>query len=225
MVSSSPSDGTKPKNCGITPAIIGILGGTFDPIHSGHMALANAALKKLDMQEIRIIPCYQPVHRQQPFATPEQRLTMVKIAVTEANNERLIVDESEIERKGPSYAIDTLKTLHKKIPNAIFCWLLGSDAFANFTSWKDWQEILKLTHLIIVKRPEAELNNPPLATKTLICHNDLLKSQAGLVFTWDFSALPISSSMVRAKISNKEPVNHLFANGVASYIDKARIYS
>src|SRR5579864_366976 len=111
---------------------IGILGGTFDPIHFGHLRSALELHQALDLAEVRLIPCYQPVHRKSPIASPEQRLAMVRKAVE--NEPALQVDSCEIQRKGPSYMIDTLLTLHKKLPHTPLCLIMGIDALLNFPS-------------------------------------------------------------------------------------------
>src|SRR5476651_2279340 len=134
---------------------IGILGGTFDPIHFGHLRMALELYQALDLAEVRLIPCYQPVHRKQPVATPEQRLAMVHKAID--REPALQVDACEIERQGPSYTIDTLITLHERLPNTPLCIFMGIDALLNFPSWHKWEAILQLAHLVVAHRPHYQL--------------------------------------------------------------------
>src|SRR5579863_7641527 len=115
---------------------IGILGGTFDPIHFGHLRTALELYQALDLAEVRLIPCYQPVHRKLPVATPEQRFAMVKLAIEP--EKALRVDDGEIIRKGPSYTIDTLKIIHEKLPLTPICLIMGIDALLSFASWHRW---------------------------------------------------------------------------------------
>ena len=118
---------------------IGILGGTFDPIHFGHLRTALELHQALDLKEVRLIPCYQPVHRKSPIATPEQRLAMVKRAIE--FEPALQVDDCEIRRKGPSYTIDTLTFLHEQFPNTPLCLIMGIDAITKFPSWHRWEDL------------------------------------------------------------------------------------
>src|ERR1043165_7745920 len=105
---------------------IGIFGGTFDPIHFGHLRSALEIYQTLDLAEVRFIPCFQPVHRKLPIATPEDRLAMVRSAIAE--EPMLTVDDREIQRKGPSYMIDTLEELRKLLPDHPLCLIMGIDA-------------------------------------------------------------------------------------------------
>jgi nicotinate-nucleotide adenylyltransferase len=134
---------------------IGILGGTFDPIHFGHLRTALELCDALNLAQVRLIPCYQPVHRKLPAASPQQRLAMVKEAI--AGEPALQVDTCEIDRQGPSYTIDTLQILSKNFPNTPLCMIMGIDALLSFSSWHRWEEILTLSHLIVAHRPQYQL--------------------------------------------------------------------
>src|SRR5438552_2155932 len=140
-----------------TKKAIGILGGTFDPIHLGHLRMAIELYEALDLARVHILPCYHPVHRKFPVASPEHRFEMVKTAV--ADEPSLFADDREIRRQGPSYFIDTLLEMRQEMPKTPLCLLLGIDAFLGFTSWHRWQEILDEAHLIVAYRPYYQL--PP----------------------------------------------------------------
>ena len=119
---------------------IGILGGTFDPIHFGHLRTAIELHQALDLAEVRLIPCYQPVHRKLPIASPEQRLEMAYCAIRD--EPALAIDNCEIERQRPSYTIETLEILRQKFPQTPLCLIMGIDAFLGFPSWHRYEEIL-----------------------------------------------------------------------------------
>src|SRR5579872_5752796 len=179
---------------------VGILGGTFDPIHFGHLRLALELYQAFALEHIRIIPCYQPVHRKQPVASPEERLAMSKRAV--ASEPALKIDETEIKRKGPSYTIDTLLDLRKKAPQVPFCILIGIDAFLGFTSWHRWQDILENAHLIVAHRPNYHLPHTGIVAKLI---RDRLVEDAtqihqrlqGCILLHPITSLEISATDIR----------------------------
>src|SRR5687768_13270840 len=119
---------------------IGILGGTFDPIHLGHLRMAIELYESLNLARVHLIPCYTPVHRAQTVASAEERLAMVKAAI--ANEPVLYADDREIKSKKPSYTIDTLLSLKEEFPDTPLCLFVGIDAFLGFLSWHRWEEIL-----------------------------------------------------------------------------------
>lgn len=131
--------------------IKGIFGGTFDPIHCGHLEVAEYLSSRLPFSAIHFIPCFLPPHRQAPNASPEHRLTMIKIAIS--GHPQWIADDIDFKRRSPSYMVDTLKLLHRADPPTTWCLIVGMDAFAKFNGWHEWQEILKLCHLVVVNRP------------------------------------------------------------------------
>ncbi|MCC2667156.1 MAG: nadD, partial [Gammaproteobacteria bacterium] len=125
---------------------IGILGGTFDPIHLGHLQIARSVAQAFHLAEVRLMPCYQPAHRILPIATPEQRLDMVRCAIQQ--EPLLKIEETEIQRQGVSYMADTLEILHQQLPQTPLCLILGLDAFLGFPTWHRYSKILELAHLI-----------------------------------------------------------------------------
>lgn len=134
---------------------IGILGGTFDPIHFGHLRPALDVAEDLGLDHIRLIPSAMPPHRAQPVATPEQRLTMLELAAK--NNEWLIVDNRELHRQGPSYTVDTLQSLRQDFPENPLYFLVGTDAFLGIQRWQQWQQLLTLAHIVVMQRPKEVL--------------------------------------------------------------------
>jgi nicotinate-nucleotide adenylyltransferase len=207
---------------------IGILGGTFDPIHFGHLRMALELYQALDLAHVRLIPAFQPVHRKLPVASPEQRLAMVTKAI--ASEPALKVDPSEIQRKGPSYTIDTLRALHKKHPQTPLGLIMGIDALLNFPSWHKWEDILKLAHLVVAHRPQyqlpqtgivAELLKERLATNA----GEIHKSQGGQIFLHPVTPLEISATDIRKQISEGHNPRFLLPNSVYSYIKQHGTYS
>jgi nicotinate-nucleotide adenylyltransferase len=130
---------------------IGVFGGTFDPIHYGHLRTAFEMLQALDFSMVRFVPCGDPPHRGTTFASAEQRLQMVKAATS--NQDGFQVDDREIRRDGPSYTIDTLLSLRKEFPACSLGLIVGMDAFLGLPGWHRWEEILAVAHIIVAHRP------------------------------------------------------------------------
>jgi nicotinate-nucleotide adenylyltransferase len=207
---------------------IGILGGTFDPIHFGHLRMALELYQALDLAHVRFIPAYQPVHRKLPVASPEQRLAMVKKAI--AGEAALRVDNCEISRKGPSYTIETLKVLHKKLPNTPLCLIMGIDALLNFPSWNKWEDILKLAHLLVAHRPQYQLPQTGIVADLIKNrltdnHTDLHKQQGGCILLHPVTPLEISSTYIRNQFTMGLNPRFLLPNSVYDYIKQHGTYS
>ena len=130
---------------------IGIFGGTFDPIHYGHLRTAFELLQALRLGELRFMPAGNPPHREQPMASAEQRVAMVRAAT--AGQPGFTVDDRETRREGPSYSVDTLAGLRAEHPTRPLCLIVGMDAFLGLPKWHQWQDILKLAHLVVAHRP------------------------------------------------------------------------
>ncbi len=206
---------------------IGLLGGTFDPIHFGHLRMGLELCNDLDLANVHIIPCYQPVHRHAPAATPAQRLDMVKVAVS--HEPTLYADDREIRRQGPSYMVDTVLELRAEKPNTPLCLLIGVDAFLNFQSWQRWQTILDHTHIILSHRPNylmplsgqiADLIKERLQTDTGFIHEHL----AGGILLHPITALEISASAIRKQIALGRNPRYLLPDEVLNYIQQQGTY-
>ncbi|HEU5281220.1 MAG TPA: nicotinate-nucleotide adenylyltransferase [Gammaproteobacteria bacterium] len=206
---------------------IGILGGTFDPIHLGHLRLAIELHDTLDLAKVHIVPCFQPVHRKEPEASPAARLAMVQVAVQ--NEPALLADATEIERQGPSYMIDTLLTLREQHPNTPLCLLLGIDAFLGFTSWHRYEAILENAHLIVAHRPQyhlpttgmiADLLQARLETNSRAIHERL----AGVIILKPITPLEISASSIRKQIAMGCNPRYLLPDAVYEHIKQQCIY-
>lgn len=207
---------------------IGILGGTFDPIHLGHLRMAIELQQSLSLDHVRIIPCYQPVHRKNPEAPAHQRLKMIEIAVQ--TEPALRVDACEIERKGPSYTIHTLQFLREKFPHQPLSIIMGIDALLSFTSWYQWESILKLSHLIIAYRPNYQLPQTGIVSELLNTHSvtdrhRLREIEGGNILLHPVTSIDISSTDIRKQISQGRNIRYLVPDSVYDFVKKNAIYS
>lgn len=206
---------------------IGILGGTFDPIHLGHVHLAKEIYRHLPLQEIRFLPCNQPVHRNQPRANAADRLAMIKLAI--ANQPGLTIDNREIQRGGKSYMFDTLTSIRNEIGNTPLCLIMATDAFAGFTAWHRWQEIPNLAHLIIANRPEQPPINDAQLLELLKKHQIsdaklLEQNSAGSILLLNIEELPISATEIREQLATGKQTKQLLAPAVWNYIQQHHLY-
>jgi len=204
--------------------ITGVFGGTFDPAHLGHLAVAAAAVKKCNLDEIKFIPCYQSPHKKRPQATDEQRINMLELAVADYNN--FTVDKSEINRGGISYMIDTLKQLQQHKP---LCLIMSMDAFAKFNSWHKWREILQLAHLIIANRPDsvsmADEIKEQLKQRQISNPDKLQTTSSGYIYLLDIEPNTICATEVRERIKANKNINSLVPKKVKQYIMANKIYN
>jgi nicotinate-nucleotide adenylyltransferase len=185
--------------------ITGILGGTFDPIHNGHLRMASSALEQGVVDKIKFVPCNRPAIKSAPQTSSSQRVAMLKLAITDLNNST--IDCCEIERGGVSYTADTLQKLQHNCSDTLAL-IIGADAFNNFNKWRDWQTILQTAHLIIVPRPGYELSSATWAQDILqqTCTADELKQFThGKILLLDMPTTPISSSEIRANKAKNLP--------------------
>jgi nicotinate-nucleotide adenylyltransferase len=207
---------------------IGILGGTFDPIHFGHLRTAMELLECLRLEEVRFIPCRIPPHDKAPVAPAELRLEMTVAAV--ANRPDFIVDERELHRDGPSYSFDTLVAMRDEFPERSLCLIVGMDAFAGLTTWHRWAELLSLAHLVVAHRPGAK---PPeggeLGRLLERCRSrdpaDLHAANAGRILLHTVTQLDISSSAIRLGVFRGESPAYLVPDPVAKLIESRGCYA
>lgn len=211
-----------------THKALGILGGTFDPIHLGHLRMALELYEALDLTRVHIIPCYQPVHRKLPTASPKQRLAMVECAI--AAEPALYADAREIKRQSPSYTIDTLIELRAEMPDTPLCLLVGIDAFLGFSSWHRFRDILDHAHIIVAHRPQyqlpstgiiANLMQERLQNEIAYLHENL----AGGILFRPITSLEISATDIRKQIAMGRNPRYLLPDGVYDYIKQHGTYS
>ncbi|HWK69766.1 MAG TPA: nicotinate (nicotinamide) nucleotide adenylyltransferase [Burkholderiaceae bacterium] len=190
----------------------GLLGGSFDPVHRAHIALADTAMRALRLAGVELIPAAQPWQRKPLAASPEHRLAMLELAVD--GHPGLRVNPIEIQRGGPTYTMDTLRNL----PSGTgYCWILGADQLHNFCSWRDWREIAERVELAVAQRPGAPLE-PPLPLRQ---HLDRLNRRLA---TLPFEPVAISSTLIRQRIARGESTDGLLDVAVAHYIEKNGLY-
>lgn len=206
---------------------IGILGGTFDPIHYGHLRPAQDVLRALDLAEVRIIPAANPPHRRPPQATADQRLRMAELAVSGIPGLR--VDDREIRRGGPSYTVLTLESLRREVGKCPLCLLLGQDAFTGIETWHQWQRLPELAHIVVMTRPGWSLpasDALPLWVRGRLARvaDDLARASAGKIYFQTVAPQDISATRIREAIVRGEPVDGLMPPAVLDYLRANRIY-
>lgn len=207
---------------------IGILGGTFDPVHNGHLRLALEVYQQLQLQEVRLIPVCFPPHRDTPVAEPAQRLRMLELSCQDT--EGLIIDDCEIHRGGTSYTIDTVRLLHNRLPDQPLCLIIGMDAFQRINGWRNWQELLEFVHMVVVDRPGnttefeqleiAEFYNRHLVEDKSV----FISSNAGNIFKINVPMLEISATRIRHLIAEDKSIKYLLPDQVITYIETESIY-
>jgi len=201
--------------------MIGILGGTFDPIHRGHLQIATRVLAQLGLQQLQLMPCALPVHRDQPHASPEHRCAMIHLAIE--GNADLFLNTLELERDGPSYSVDSLQQIRRKT-DASLALVLGADAFNGFAGWKSPREILRLAHLVVCYRPGFEVEADLFAEQRVDSAVELSSRAAGCILLLRVDAVDCSSSAVRAALHRGETARQYLAPPVADYIDQHNLY-
>ncbi len=210
--------------------MIGVLGGTFDPIHFGHLRPALDCLQALDLEELRFVPLSVAVHRPQPVAPPALRLEMLRAAI--AGQPGFVEDPRELERPGGSYSHDTLVSLRAELgETSPLCLLVGSDAFAGFLDWYRPGEILELAHLVVMRRPGTGIGadlGPALrdlyAGRGCDDRQDLADTPGGRILLQDVTQMDISSTQVRRLIAQGRSPRYLVPNAVLAMIDREGLY-
>ncbi|KAB2916685.1 MAG: nicotinate-nucleotide adenylyltransferase [Dechloromonas sp.] len=210
---------------------LGLFGGTFDPVHFGHLRLAEEAVAHLDLGSVRWIPAGQPPHRGQPQVTADQRLAMVRLAT--AGNERFSVDAAEVEAAVPSYTVHTLERLRGALGDSRpLVLLVGADAFAGLTGWHRWRELLALAHVAVSHRPgfpvEAASLPDELAAefgrRRLHAAADLKTAAAGGIITFTMTQLAISATQIRKLLRDRQSARYLLPDDVLDYIQTHSLY-
>lgn len=195
--------------------MIGILGGTFDPIHFGHLRPALEVMQAVGLQQVRFLPNKIPPHRQDPWLSVEQRLELLQTAI--AAQPGFVLDQRELQRAGPSYMVDTLASLREEFPSRPICLILGMDAFLGLNQWYQWQRIPQYCHLIVTTRPGFELNrgflqDMPLALVATAL--ELTEIASGRILLQSVTQLDISASCIRDMLAKGLSVRYLLPDEV-----------
>ena len=197
--------------------MIGIYGGSFDPIHLGHLETATSIKSELNLEKCLLMPCATPVHKKGLHYSDFERLEMLNLALKDYP--KLEIDTREINKGGDSFTIDTLKQLRDEKPNEIFCLIIGMDSFIQFKSWKNWQDFSALTHLIVLARPNYQNNNLSLASFDAIQDVKSLAGQKnGLLYFASCPLIDVSSSEIRCKIAANKNLDNLLPKPIINYI-------
>ncbi|HKQ82672.1 MAG TPA: nicotinate-nucleotide adenylyltransferase [Steroidobacteraceae bacterium] len=206
---------------------IGIFGGTFDPIHFGHLRTAFELMQALRLSEMRFMPAGDPPHRDQTIADAELRLAMVRAAVE--GQPGFTVDDREVRREGPSYSVDTLGTLRAEYPQRSLCLIVGMDAFLGLPKWRQWRELLELAHLVVAHRPGWRAPSMGPLGELLVDRgtgriNDLHETRAGCIYIHAVTQLEISSTELRKLIAARRDPRYLVPDAVRAVIEQSGCY-
>nr|BFD44601.1 nicotinate-nucleotide adenylyltransferase [Pseudomonas sp. FFPRI_1] len=206
---------------------IGLLGGTFDPVHIGHLRGALEVAESMQLDELLLTPSARPPHRDTPQVSALDRLAMVECAV--AGVSPLVVDDRELKRDKPSYTIDTLEQMRAELAadDQLFL-LLGWDAFCGLPTWHRWEELLQHCHILVLQRPDAD-SEPPDALRNLLAARSVsdplaLKGPGGhIAFVWQ-TPLAVSATQIRQLLASGKSVRFLVPDAVLAYIDAHGLY-
>jgi len=206
---------------------IGVLGGTFNPVHIGHLRSALEVAEEFAFDELRLVPSARPPHRDAPSVSAEDRLALVRLAVEGV--ELLRVDDRELRRERPSYSIETLESLRAELGAEVQLFLLlGWDAYCGLPSWHRWQELLDYCHILVLQRPDAD-SEAPEALRDLQAARSVADPQAmsgpggQISFVWQ-TPLAISATRIRQLLASNRSVRYLVPDAVLAYIHAHGLY-
>jgi len=207
--------------------MIGILGGTFDPVHHGHLRVALEIHARLKLDKVHLVLSARPPHRDSPSASPQQRLAMLQAAVV--GEEALIADDREMHREGASYMVDTLQGLREEYADTPLCLILGMDAFRGLPRWHQWEKLVDLAHLVVVQRPNTSTPMTSIMRQFLAQYQvdlpeQIFQSPAGTIFMQQVPALTISATKIRMLIANGSNPRYLLPDTVLDLIESQRLY-
>lgn len=188
---------------------IGIFGGSFDPVHNAHLALARLALAELQLDELRWVPVGEPWQKSRRITSAPRREAMVRLAIE--GEPRFVLDRTELERSGPSYTLDTVRSLQAAQPGAQWFLVIGQDQYAGFHTWHGWEELLSRVTIAVANRPDASpLANPQVRA---VAHEAV-----------HLPMMDVSSTDIRERLRHAMPIDDLVPPSVARYIDQHHLY-
>lgn len=204
--------------------LIGLFGGTFDPVHYGHVNAATAVKQFFSLDEVRMVMNSQPAHKASQSTPIKYRWEMLCLAC--AATQGLVADDTELRRGGRSFTFDTLQDLRQQNPDTVLCWIVGEDAFATLPTWYRWREILSYCNFIVLNRPgqTAQWTAEMAALRDAHECNQLDVSRSGQIVKLELPMLEMSSTDIRRRLVNGEPVQGLISPDVADYIRDNGLY-
>ena len=189
---------------------LGIMGGTFDPIHNGHLVAASEVAHRFNLDQVLFVPTGQPWQKEQHNVTDAEHRYLMTVIATAADA-RFEVSRVDIERPGPTFTVDTLKDMRLQFGAELeLFFITGADALSKILTWRDHEAVVEMAHLIGVTRPGHKLQNPGLPSE--------------VITLMEIPALAISSTDVRARVAKSEPIRYIVPDGVSFYIKKHRLY-
>jgi len=210
---------------------VGIFGGTFDPVHIGHLRTAVELREHLGLDELHLMPSARPPHREQPGVSAEHRLAMLRLAIaSELPFDGLLADDRELRREGLSYTVETLAQLRGELGDDVaLCLCIGMDSLVNLHTWQRWQELSDYAHIVVAARPGWQLPETGPVAKWLAgrCTNDpqlLSKSPSGCVLVEAMTLLPVSATQIREDLAASSSVRYLVPDAVIQYIHQHGLY-
>lgn len=207
---------------------VGVLGGTFNPVHYGHLRSALELVERLQLAQLRLMPCAVPPHREAPACSAHSRAAMVELAV--AGEARLVCDSRELQRSGKSYTIDSLIALrHELGDERSLCLVMGCDAVLGISQWHRWRELLDWAHIVVIARPGWELPSGGAVAQWLERHRllaaqELRSRPAGGIIIEELRPLAISSTEIRELLSTGRSARYLLPESVLDYIQSHNLY-
>ncbi len=206
--------------------MIGIYGGTFDPVHYGHLRTALEVYEKLGLEQLRLIPCKKPAHRDEPSASAATRLKMLQLAVK--NVPELTIDSCELDRAGLSFMVDTLIKIRSEVgENSPIALIVGLDAFLGLPGWSRWEQLFKLAHIVVMTRPgwQLEEGSGDWVTEKVEKETALIKSKpAGMIHFVEVTQIDISATAIRSIIREGRDPRYLLPDSVREVIIKENLY-
>ena len=207
---------------------IAVFGGTFDPVHFGHIEIATQLAEHLRIDSLRLMPCGVPVHRQQPIANANQRLEMLGMAI--ADRPQLAIERREVEQSEPSFSIDSLRRIRAEIgPEHTLFMCLGMDALEQLQHWHQWRQLLDYCHIVAVARPGAQRPTKPPLKRWIEQHQSQQPAAnesrpCGHLFFCSVNLLDISSTEIRQRLTQRRSIDRLTPDAVIDYIHRHHLY-
>jgi nicotinate-nucleotide adenylyltransferase len=204
--------------------MIGVYGGTFNPIHYGHLRTALEVQALFNLEQLRLIPCRQPPHRDQPEVSGQMRMEMLKLAIDGVAG--FITDGRELDREGPSYMVDTLRSLRQEMPEQSVILFIGADAFFGLEKWHRWQQLFDYAHLVVMTRPNFGLQpESEFLRQRLVTQREMLVTKsAGYLFFQAVTPLDISATQIRQIIATNGNPQFLLPDAVLAFIRQHQLY-